>query len=154
MHLNIHCNTIYNSQDMNSAQISIDKRLDKEAVIHIYNGIFVDIVVQLLSHVKFFYNPMGCSLPGSSVYGFSQQECWSGFHFLLQGIFPTQGLNPHLLHQQVDSLPLSNQENPQRNIQFSSVTQSCPILFDPMNRSMTSLPVHHQLSEFTQSHVH
>ena len=30
-----------------------------------------------------------------------------GYHILLQGIFPTQGLNPHLLHWQVDSLPLT-----------------------------------------------
>ena len=42
------------------------------------------------------------------------------------------------------------------NVIFSSVqfSQSCPILCDPMNSSMTSLPVHHQLSEFTQTHVH
>jgi len=39
-------------------------------------------------------------------------------------------------------------------IQFSSVTQSCPTLCDPMNHSMPSLPVHHQLPEFTQTHVH
>ena len=38
--------------------------------------------------------------------------------------------------------------------QFSSVTQSCPTLCDPMNRRMPGLPVHHQLPEFTQSHVH
>ena len=38
--------------------------------------------------------------------------------------------------------------------QFSSVTQSCPTLLDPMNRSMPGLPVHHQLPEFTQTHVH
>ena len=40
---------------------------------------------------------------------FSQQEYWDGCHFLLQGIFLTQGLNLHLshiLHWQVDSLPL------------------------------------------------
>ena len=36
--------------------------------------------------------------------------------------------------------------------QFSSVTQSCPTLCDPMNHS-TGLPVHHQLPEFTQTHV-
>ena len=30
--------------------------------------------------------------------GFSRQEYWSGCHALLQGIFPTQGLNPSLLH--------------------------------------------------------
>ena len=39
-------------------------------------------------------------------------------------------------------------------VQFSSVTQSCPTLWDPMNRSMPGLPVHHQLSEFTPTHVH
>ena len=38
--------------------------------------------------------------------------------------------------------------------QFSSVAQSCPTLCDPKNRSMPGLPVHHQLPEFTQSHVH
>jgi len=38
--------------------------------------------------------------------------------------------------------------------QFNSVTQLCPTLCDPMNRSMPSLPVHHQLLEFTQAHVH
>ena len=40
------------------------------------------------------------------------------------------------------------------SVQFSSVTQSCPTLWDPMNRSMPGLPVHHQLPEFTQTHVH
>ena len=39
-------------------------------------------------------------------------------------------------------------------IQFSSVAQSCLILCDPMNRSTPGLPVHHQLKEFTQTHVH
>ena len=39
-------------------------------------------------------------------------------------------------------------------VQFSSVTQSCPTLCDPMNCSMPGLPVHHQLLEFTQTHVH
>ena len=38
--------------------------------------------------------------------------------------------------------------------QFSSVTQSCPTLCDPMNRSTPGLPVHHHLREFTQTHVH
>ena len=38
--------------------------------------------------------------------------------------------------------------------QFSSVTQSCPTLCNPMNRSSPGLPVHHQLPEFTQTHVH
>ena len=37
---------------------------------------------------------------------------------------------------------------------FSSVTQSCWTLCDPTNRGMPGLPVHHQLPEFTQTHVH
>ena len=39
-------------------------------------------------------------------------------------------------------------------VQFSSVTQSCPTLCDPMNYSTPGLPVHHQLPEFTETHVH
>ena len=39
-------------------------------------------------------------------------------------------------------------------VQFSSVAQSCLTLCDPMNRSTPGLPVHHQLLEFTQTHVH
>ena len=38
--------------------------------------------------------------------------------------------------------------------QFSSVAQSCPTLWDPMNRSTPGLPVHHQHLQFTQPHVH
>ena len=38
--------------------------------------------------------------------------------------------------------------------EFSSVTQSCPTLCDPMNYSTPGLPVHHQLLEFTQTLVH
>ena len=38
--------------------------------------------------------------------------------------------------------------------QFSSIAQSCPTLCDPMNRSTPGLPVHHQLPEFTQTHIH
>ena len=38
--------------------------------------------------------------------------------------------------------------------QIRSVTQSCPTLCDPMNCSTPGLPVHHQLLEFTETHVH
>ena len=40
------------------------------------------------------------------------------------------------------------------SVQFCSVTQSCPTLCDPMDCSTPGLPVHHQLLEFTQTHVH
>ena len=39
-------------------------------------------------------------------------------------------------------------------LQFSSVAQSCPTTCDPMNRSTPGLPVHHQLPESTETHVH
>ena len=39
-------------------------------------------------------------------------------------------------------------------LQFSSLTKSCPTLCDPVNRSTPGLPVHHQLPEFTQTHIH
>ena len=40
------------------------------------------------------------------------------------------------------------------SVQLSSVAQSCPTLFDPMNHSTPGLPVHHQLPGFTQIHIH
>ena len=40
------------------------------------------------------------------------------------------------------------------SVQFSSVTQSCSTLCDPMDCSIPGLPVHHQLLEFTQTHLH
>ena len=87
-----------------------------------------------------------------------------GCHSLFQGIFPTQGSNLCLLlgrqilyHWATWETPesllvVSNLPNP--SPQFSSVTQSCPTLCDPMNRSTPGLPVHHHLPEFTQTHVH
>ena len=56
-------------------------------------------------------NPMDSSPSGSSVHGiFQAKNTGVGFHFLLQGIFPTQVLNLHLLHLlhwPADSLPTS-----------------------------------------------
>ena len=51
------------------------------------------------------------------------------------------------------SIYLLGQGTSQLN-QFSSITQLCPTLCDPMDCSMPGLPVHHQLPEFTQTHVH
>ena len=52
-------------------------------------------------------------------------------------------LSPHC----ISLLPFSS-------VQFTSVTQSCPTLCHPMDYSTLGLPVHHQLLEFTQTHVH
>ena len=67
--------------------------------------------------------------------------------FLQQGIKPA----PLQLKCRIVTIGLPGNPNPS---QFSSVTQSCPTLCDPMNHSMSGLPVHHQLPEFTQTHVH
>ena len=56
-------------------------------------------------------DPMDCSLPASSV-EFSRQEYWSGLHALPQGIFPTQGSNPVLLHCGQILYLLSHQGSP------------------------------------------
>ena len=45
-------------------------------------------------------------------------------------------------------------ERSKKVLQFSSVTQSCLTLCNPMDCSMLGLPVHHQLPEFTETHVH
>ena len=56
---------------------------------------------------------MDYSLPGSSVYGDSPgKDTGVGCHALFQGILPTQGSNPNLLHPQLDFLPQSHQGSP------------------------------------------
>ena len=70
------------------------------------------------------------------------------YSFLSIGEKEPGSLNHHL----EESHPLI--QNSSFIFQFSSVTQSCPTLCDPMNSSMPGLPVHHQLPESTQTHVH
>ena len=52
----------------------------------------------------------------SQISKYFKRDNWSGCHFLLQGIFPTQRLNPHLLHWRADSLPLSYQGSTLRTL--------------------------------------
>ena len=121
---------------------------------------------------------MGCSLPGFSLHGilqarvlewvaisfsrvayqappsmrFSRQEYWNELPFPSPGDLPNPGIEPGSLAFQADALtsepPLFS------SVQFSSEAQLCPTLCDPMNRSTPGLPVHHQLPELTQIHVH
>ena len=63
----------------------------------------------MLSHDPLFATQWTVAPVAPLSMGFSRQEYWSGCHFILQGIFPTQGLNLGLLcllHWQGDSLPL------------------------------------------------
>ena len=54
-------------------------------------------MLSLFSRVQLFVTPWTVARQTPLSMGFSQQEYWSGSHALLQGIFPTQGLNLHLL---------------------------------------------------------
>ena len=63
---------------------------------------------------------MDCSSPSSSVHGvFPRKNTRVGCHFPLQGNFLVQELNLHLLHWQMDSLPLSHQGNPSTELEYS-----------------------------------
>ena len=71
------------------------------------------VVVHWLSHVQLSATPwaIACQAP----WDFPGKNTGVSCHFLLQRIFPTQGLNVcllHLLHWQVDSLPLNQQRSP------------------------------------------
>ena len=79
--------------------------------------------------------------------GFFRQEYWMGCHFLLQGIFLTQGLNPCvlcLLSWQADSLPLHHLGSSKSNTAAAAAAksrQSCPTLCDPIDGSPPGSPV-------------
>ena len=87
------------------------------------------------------------------------QNLWDSVKAVLRGRFIA--LQAYLKKQeknQINNLPshlnqLEKEEMKNPKVQFSSVTQSCLNLCDPMNRSTPGLPVHHQLPESTQTHV-
>ena len=88
---------------------------------------------------------MGSNPPGSSVHVIFQQNTGVDCHLLLGGIFPTQGLNPHLLHLlhwQVDSLPLVPPGKPVCLPCCCLALQLCLTLDDPMDYSLPDSSVH------------
>ena len=84
------------------------------------------VKVKSLRRVWLFVTPWTAAHQAPPPMGFSRQEYWSG------GAIPFQFSSVH----------------------FSSVAQLCPTLCGPMNRSTPRLPVHYQLPEFTQTHIH
>ena len=66
----------------------------------------------MLSRVQLSETPRAAARQTPLSVGFPRKQYWSGCHFLLQGIFPTQGPNPRLLLWQAGSLPLSLQGSP------------------------------------------
>ena len=102
-------------------------------------------------------DPMDCSPPVSSVHGILQTRIleWVAMPSSRRSSQPRDRTRLLcLLHWQVGFLALAPPGKFQWSVQFSSVAQSSPTLCDPMNRSTPGLPVHHQLPEFTQTHVH
>ena len=71
---------------------------------------------------------------------------------LTQGLWPPFSQRGYLLT--LENLPLLKLFWPFSSIQFSSAAQSCMTIWDPMNQITPGLPVHHQLLESAQTHVH
>ena len=73
----------------------------------------VIVVVESLSLIQLFCDPPGRqSARFLCPWDFLGKNTGVGCHFFLQVLFPTQGLNSHLLHRQGASLPLSHQRSP------------------------------------------
>ena len=87
-------------------------------------------------------DPMDCSSPDSSVHGDSPGKNIRGdCHALLQGIFPTQGLNPRLPHRGQILYYLSHQGRFQGSHAAAKSLQSCPTLCYPIDGSPPGSPV-------------
>ena len=101
--------------------------------------------------------PMDYSLPGSSAHGILQARIleWVAISFS-RGSFQPRNRTwvSCIVGRFFTDWAMREATSPKKIHQFSSVSQSCPTLCDTVNCSMTGLPVHHQLPEFTQTHVH
>ena len=86
-----------------------------QSIIFLFLQYIVITVVSVQNHFRLFGIPWTVAHQASLSMRFPRQEYWSGLHFLLQGMFLTQGSNPHLLPWQVDSLPLSDLVSPAFN---------------------------------------
>ena len=91
--------------------------------------------------------------------GFFRQEYWSGLPFPYPGDLPNPGIQPDFLHCRQILYRLCHQGRPlchiiSLHICCRSLTQSCLTLCSPMDCSTPGLPVHHQLPELAQTHVH
>ena len=144
--------------------------------------VFVCVGVCVLSHVRLFITLWTVALQAPLFMGFPRQEYRIGLTFRLsnsqicsvptsQNKFPFFHLWKSLLKKILSTNKWKNNfcifiKMSEMNkssickltsihlLQFSSAAQSCPTLCEPMNRSTPGLPVHHQLPESTQTHVH
>ena len=101
-----------------------------------------------LSHVWLLVTPWSVACQAPFSWNFPGKNTRVGCHFLLQGIFLTQGLNPHLLHWQVDSLPLHHLGSPKRSLVFSILLYSSVYLLCSLRRVCFSLFLFHFWNSF------
>ena len=109
-------------------------------------------VCQLLSCVQLFAAPWTVARQAPLSMEFFRNSYWSGLPFTSPRGLPNPRIKPRSPTLQADTLPSEPQGK--LPVQFSSVAQLCPTLCNPVNHSTPGLPVHHQLPEFTQTHVH
>ena len=96
-----------------------------------------------------YLGPVSCSFPPWVPSGHTVEGSWSAWWLDGCSIFCL------LIRQATfSSTQLRTSLSQFSSVQFSSVAQSCPTLCNPMNSSTPGLPVHHQLPEFTQTHIH
>ena len=103
------------------------------------------------------WDPMDCCPPDSSLPGILQARILElGCHALLQGIFRPRDQICISCSSCTAGRFFTTEPWGKPNVIYvqCSVAQSCPTLCDPMTHSTLGLPVHHQLPEFTQTHVH
>ena len=110
-------------------------------------------MLQLLSHsvvsTSFVTHAWTVAHQAPLSMGFPRQEYWSGLPCPRQRDLPYPGIEPmSLMSPTLGGRFFTTLD------QIRSVAQSCLTLCDPMNRSTPGLPGHHQLPEFTQTHLH
>ena len=138
--------------------------------------------VKSLSRVRLFVTPWTVAYQAPPSMGFSRQKCWSGLPFPSPRDLPNPGIEPGSPTFQAKALPYEPPGKPTTQIwnweqtmpqiwlhyslkyliyisflvsfKFNSVAQSCLTLCDPIDCSKPGLPVHHQLPELAQTHVH
>ena len=101
------------------------------------------------SHLLLFATPWTIALQAPLSMRFPRQEYWIGLPFPSPGNLQSRDWTCISCVSCITSRFFTTDP-----VQFSSVAQLCPTLWDPMNHSTPGLPVHHQLLEFTQTHVH
>ena len=106
-------------------------------------------MLSYFNHVQFFVTPWTVAHQAPLSMGFSKQEYWNELPCPPPGDLPDPRTEPgSLTSPALAGRFFTTSATWEAPVQFSSVAQSCPILYNPMNHSTPGLPVHHHLPEF------